>query len=232
MTCLSLLRRDGAALLRRSLLGLLLCCLSALAVAADAGDFFRAINQDNDLAMRSLLAQGMDPNLKNDKGVPGLYLALQEDRLKVARVLLESPRLKPEQRNATDESPLMMAALKGRFDIAKRLIELDADVNKPGWAPLHYAATGGHLKVMELLLEENAFIDAQAPNGSTPLMMAAYYGTPEAVKLLLQAGADLNMRNQHGFSALDLAQQANQANSAELIIEALRRSQRTRPGQW
>lgn len=218
---------------RRSLLAALLFpAVTVGTLAADATEFFRAINQDNDLAMRSLLAQGVDPNLKNEKGVPGLYLALQEDRLKVAWVLLGSPRLKAEQRNATDESPLMMAALKGRLDVARRLIELDADVNKPGWAPLHYAATGGHLKMMELLLDNYAFIDAQAPNGSTPLMMAAYYGTPEAVKLLIQAGADLNLRNQGGFSALDLAQQANRANSAELIVEALRRSQRTRPGQW
>lgn len=218
---------------RRSLLAALLFpAVTVGTLAADATEFFRAINQDNDLAMRSLLAQGVDPNLKNEKGMPGLYLALQEDRLKVAWVLLGSPRLKAEQRNATDESPLMMAALKGRLDVARRLIELDADVNKPGWAPLHYAATGGHLKMMELLLDNYAFIDAQAPNGSTPLMMAAYYGTPEAVKLLIQAGADLNLRNQGGFSALDLAQQANRANSAELIVEALRRSQRTRPGQW
>jgi ankyrin repeat protein len=52
-----------------------------------------------------------------------------------------------------DESPLMMAALKGHTALARKLIARDADVNKPGWAPLHYAATGGHLEMMELLLE-------------------------------------------------------------------------------
>lgn len=204
----------------------------APAWAADAGDFFRAIYQDNDLAMRRLLEIGFDPNTKNEKGVPGLYLALQEDSLKVARLLLDSRRLKPEQRNAADESVLMMAALKGDLAIARELISKGADVNKPGWAPLHYAATKGHLKMMELLLEEHAFIDAQAPNGNTPLMMAAYYSTPEAVKLLIEAGADIKLRNSASKTALDLAQMTNHRNSAELIIEALRRSQGVPRGQW
>lgn len=206
--------------------------LRGTAQAADAGDFFRAIMQDNEGAMRRLLEGGIDPNLKNEKGVPGLNLALSEDSLKVVRVLLASPRLKAEQRSSADESPLMLAALKGHLDIVRRLIELDADVNKPGWTALHYAATHGHLAVMNLLLEHYAFIDAQAPNGNTPLMMAAYYGTPEAVKLLIEAGADLRLRNRAGQTALDLAQRGERANAAQLLIEGLRRSQGVPRGQW
>lgn len=220
------------ATLIRGLPGLLLFAAALPAAAADVGDFFRAIVQDDETTMRRLLARGVDPNSRNDKGVPGLVLALQEDRYKVARVLLDSPRLKPEERNRAGESPLMIAALKGELEIARRLIALDADVNKPGWTPLHYAATNGHLALMELLLEEHAFIDAQAPNGNTPLMMAAYYGSPEAVKLLIQAGADLRLRNQDGRTALDLAQAGNRANAAELIIQGLRRSQGVPRGQW
>ena len=62
------------------------------------------------------------------------------------------------------------------------MASMGADVNKPGWTPLHYAATHGHLAIMDLLLEEHAYIDAESPNGTTPLMMAAHYGTPAAVK--------------------------------------------------
>lgn len=216
----------------RAILLLWLAALAPLAWANDADSFVRAIKQDNDVAMRNLLSRGMDPNTRDEKGAPGLYIALQEGSLKVAQVLIESPRIKVELRNATDESPLMMASLKGYLDIAKRLIEKDADVNKPGWTPLHYAATNGHLKIMELLLEEHAFIDAQSPNGTTPLMMAASYGSPEAVKLLIQAGADLRMRNQKGLSALDFAQGAERANAAELILSALKASAPASRGKW
>ncbi len=215
---------------RRTLLVVASALASPLAWANDADSFFRAIKQDNDLAVRQLLAGGLDPNTRNEKGMPGLYMALQDGSLKVAKVLLASPRLQPEARNPADESPLMMAALKGHRDIAAQLIKLGADVNKPGWAPLHYAATHGHLEIMRLLLEEHAFIDAESPNGTTPLMMAASYGTPEAVKLLIEAGADIHMRNQKGMTALDFARRAERPDSVELIETALRWARQKRGG--
>jgi uncharacterized protein len=120
--------------------------------------------------------------------------------------------------------------MKGQKEIVKKLIARDADVNKPGWAPLHYAATGGHLEVMEILLEEHAFIDAESPNKSTPLMMAAMYGSTAAVKLLLEAGADPTMRNELGLSAVDFAQKGNRRDAADLIAAAIRAQQPK--GKW
>ena len=199
---------------------------------ADTDAFVRAIKQDNDLAIRNLLSRGFDPNTKDEKGTPGLYMALQEGSLKVARVLIDSPKLKPESRNASDESPLMMAAFKGYLDLVEILIKKGADVNKPGWAPLHYAATSGQLKIMELLLEEHAFIDAESPNGTTPLMMAAAYGAPEAVKLLIEAGADLRMRNQKGMTALDFAQKAERKDAVELLTMGLKYTAPGSRGKW
>jgi uncharacterized protein len=83
---------------------------------------------------------------------------------------------------------------------------------------------------MNLLLEEHAFIDAESPNGTTPLMMAAHYGTPEAVKLLLEAGADVAMKNQLGLTAVDFAQRANRRDAAELIAASARAAQPR--GKW
>jgi ankyrin repeat protein len=88
---------------------------------------------------------------------------------------------------------------------------------------LHYAASGGHVAVIEHLLEHSAYIDAESPNGTTPLMMAAMYGTPEAVKALIQAGADPTLQNQLGMSALDFAVQAQRNNSIELMHAGLAR---------
>ena len=107
--------------------------------------------------------------------------------------------------------------------MVKLLVENDADVNKPGWTPLHYAATAGNVPIIELLLENSAYIDAESPNGSTPLMMAAMYGSPESVKTLIQAGADLNVKNQLGLTALDFAVRGNRQNSKELIETGLQR---------
>ena len=82
---------------------------------------------------------------------------------------------------------------------------------------------------MELLLEHHAYIDAQSPNGTTPLMMAASYGSPEAVKLLIESGADIHVRNQKGMTALDFARRAERPDSVELIEAGLR--MRRQPGQ-
>lgn len=185
-------------------------------------DFFAAIKQDDAATVQSLLRRGFDPNARAPDGQHGLYLALREPALKVARVLAEWPDTHLEARNQADESPLMMAALKGHTSFVRLLIARDADVNKSGWTPLHYAATNGHLEIMALLLEHHAFIDAQSPNGTTPLMMAAMYGTPAAVRLLLEAGADVNMKNQRGMSAVDFAIQARRKDAAELIARHVR----------
>ena len=205
---------------------------SGLAHATPADDMERAIVQDNDVSTRRMLEQGLNPNTLNNKGVPVLYSAIQFESYRVAKALLDSPKLDVNQTSPQGETALMMAAFRGQTDLAKRLIERGAAVNRTGWTPLHYAATGGHLKMIELLLEHYAFIDAQAPNGNTPLMMAAYFGTPEAVKLLIEQGADVKMTNQSGKTALDFAQMAKHRNSAELITEALRRSQGVPRGQW
>jgi len=56
--------------------------------------------------------------------------------------------------------------------------------------------------------------------------MAANYGTPMAVKLLLEAGADPMLKNDLGLSAIDFAQRANRADSAEIISTFVRGRQR------
>ena len=193
-----------------------------LSHAGSYDDYFQAIRQDDPATVRALLQRGFDVNTINPAGEHGLLLALRGPSLKVAQVLIGWPRLQAESRSSADESPLMLAALHGLLPECQKLIALGADVNKPGWAPLHYAATRGHVAVMTLLLDEHAYIDAASPNGTTPLMMAAHYGTPSAVKLLLEAGADPMLKNQLGLTAMDFAHRANQLDSAAVLSAFLR----------
>lgn len=193
-------------------------------------DFFVAIKQDDAATLTQLLRRGFDANTIDPKGQHGLNLAVQEPSLKAAQILLAWPKTNVNILNAHGESPLMMAALKGQLEIATALIKRDADVNKTGWAPLHYASTNGHLAIMSLLLDNHAYIDAESPNGSTPLMMAAQYGTAAAVKLLLDAGADPLLKNQQGLTAIDFARRVSRTDAIELISAAVRKRQAT--GKW
>ena len=186
-------------------------------VAGTYDDFFKAVKLDDVQGVYALLNRGFDPNTSDEQGRPALLLALQVPSLKVAEALIRIRQTKVELRNDKDESPLMLAALRGERTLVELLIWRDADVNKTGWTPLHYAASGGHAAVVQLLLDHSAYIDAESPNGTTPLMMAAMYGTPEVVKLLLTEGADRDLKNQLGMTALDFAKQANRKDAVLLL---------------
>lgn len=198
--------------------------------AGSFDDYFSAIELDNAAAVSALMDRGFDPNTVNPQGQHGLIVALRVPALKVVAVLLAQPGIAADARTLQDESPLMIAALRGFFDVCEKLIARDADINKPGWTPLHYAATGGHIQVLQLLLDQHAYIDAASPNGSTPLMMAAMYGSADSVKMLLEAGADSTLKNDLGLSALDFATQANRTDSVSLIAASIRT--RRPKGTW
>lgn len=198
--------------------------------AGSYDDFFVAINRDDSASVKLLLSQGFDPNTVGPSGLAGLFLAIKGPAPKVLEALLADPRLNVETRTAQDESPLMLAALAGMTEVCAQLIALNADVNKPGWTPLHYAATTSQLATVRLLLDNYAYIDAESPNQTTPLMMAAKYGNAQTVQLLLEAGADFQLKNALGLTAFDFAHQAERLDSADLISAAIRAS---RPkGAW
>ena len=198
-----------------------LSSVSALSVAGSYEDFFIAIQNDQVKVVSSLLNRGFDPNTVNLKAEPALLNALNVGALTSAEVLLRHPKIDVNVRNAHGETALMLACLKGHVALAKLLISKQADVNQPGWTPLHYAATGGHVELIQILLEESAYIDAESPNGTTPLMMAARYGSAKATQLLIDEGADLQIKNQLGLTALDFAKQGNRPDALEIISKAM-----------
>lgn len=198
----------------------LMWCMSCNAGSYD--DFFGAIKRDDPSTITTLLNRGFDPNTLSPNGEHGLVAAIRDSSLKAVAALLAWPKLKVEVRTVNDESPLMLAALKGLTELCRQLIELGADVNKPGWAALHYAASNGHLTVMTLLLDHHAYIDAASPNGTTPLMMAARYGSFDSAKLLLEAGADASLKNDLGMSAIDFAKTVERTDVVELIAGYLK----------
>ena len=209
----------------------LLVVVASFSANADSfSDFFRAVRGDNAGAIQSLLKRGFDPNTRDEKGLTGLLIAVREPSPRVIDVLLASPKTDVDSRNASDESPLMLAAIKGQQDLVTKLIARDADINKPGWTPLHYAASSGQVAIMKLLLDKYAFIDAQSPNGTTPLMMAAMYGSIDSVKLLLDEGADSAMKNQQGMTAIDFAKRGNRPDAVEMLSGFTRK--KAGDGKW
>lgn len=211
--------------------GLRAACATALwlaCAAAQAGsyeDFFTRIIRDDAKGIEALVQRGFDPNTLSEKGETGLTQAFKLDSYRAAKGMIALPATQVNLANAKGETPLMMAAIKGQLDLAKALIARGADVNREGWTPLHYAVSapsedGADLKMVALLLEQHAYIDAASPNGTTPLMMAAQYGTRSAVQLLLQEGADPKLKNQQGLTASDFAARADRTEVVTWLAEA------------
>ena len=198
---------------------LVFACINT-AIAGSYEDFFLAAENNDAPVLERLLKRGFDANTPGPKGQSGLLTAIRQNASQAALVLAKWPDSRVDERTADDETALMLAAFHNLLPVAEVLIQRQADVNKPGWTPLHYAATKAHVPMMRFLLENHAFIDASSPNGTTPLMMAAHYGSPMATKMLLEEGADPRLKNHLGLSALDFAQNGPHKSETTPYIQA------------
>ena len=196
--------------------------------AAFAGaydDFFVAIKRDLPQQVELLLKRGFDPNTIDPvRGETGLILALRDDHPAVASVLMKAPGIDLEAKARNGDTALMIAAIKANKVAVQQLIAAEAEVNRPGWTALHYAASVGANEIVQLLLDESAYIDAESPNKTTPLMMAARSGHILTVKLLLDEGADAALKNDQGLSAIDLAKQFNHVDIVDGLTYRLKRA--------
>jgi ankyrin repeat protein len=105
---------------------------------------------------------------------------------------------------------LSWAAFAGARPAAELLLDRGADAD--GGA-LHFAAGGGRLELVRLLLEAGADVNRRDPRtGRTPLHAAVAAGpdgdAPEIVRVLLEAGADVDATTSDGASALDMSRVA------------------------
>lgn len=177
----------------------------SLPARAESVEYFRALEIDNDRTVARLLAGGLDPNTRDERGQVGLYVALRAGSAKCATLLYAHPAISIDEANVAGETPLMMAALRGNLEWTAKLAQRGARINRDGWSPLLYAASGPEPKVVAWLLEQGADVESLAPNGTTPLMMAARYGAEPTVDLLLARGADRKRRNAQGLDAAAFA---------------------------
>ena len=184
--------------------------------------FLHAARFDDLKSIKKLLEQGIDPNVaENDRGETALMLAVREDSYRVFEFLIFHPDINLDARAKNGDTAIMLAAYLGKVDWLSELIFAGAQINQPGWTALHYAAAIGDEQIIAVLLEHSAYIDAESPNKTTPLMMAARKGDLSPVRLLVQEGADLRFQNSQGMTALDFAQDAGMRVVAEYLLHKM-----------
>ncbi|AGO11546.1 AaceriADL244Wp [[Ashbya] aceris (nom. inval.)] len=125
----------------------------------------------------------------------------------VAVSKIVKPR-KGVHRDAGGRTRLQVACDKGKYDLARKLIEEGYDVNdqdNAGNSPLHEAALNGHLEVVKLLIRHGANVNIQSYEmfKDTPLIDASANGHLDVVRELLQHGADPTIVNAKGLTAIE-----------------------------
>lgn len=114
------------------------------------------------------------------------------------------------------------AALEGRTDLVRKMLEEGADVNSADddeRTPLMYAAFNGRNEIIKLLLDLGAKVNSHDISGRTALMMASSGPYPAAVKILLDHGADPNIADrEEKFTALMYAAAEGQTDVVKLLL--------------
>jgi len=151
----------------------------------------------------------------------GFFDAIEEGQRLAVVLFLETP-VSTEIRNSRGWTPLMMAAFRGRDDIAALLIKHKADVNAldlGGNSALHWAAFGGHITCVKQLIQHQAQTDTRNNFGWTPLMQAAARDHLEVVALLIASGVNLNTAANDGYTPLHKAAASGYLNIVKLLLE-------------
>jgi ankyrin repeat protein len=135
----------------------------------------KAAGHNRGAEVKSLLAQGADPNVKLSNGyTPIMLLALHPN--------LDAAAIQALQKAGGD-----INAVDGLGDTA-----------------LEHAARNGAVSEVRVLLARGAKVDIVDAGGNTALMTAAFSGWDDIVQLLLDHSAKVNTQNRYGQTALFL----------------------------
>jgi ankyrin repeat protein len=152
-------------------------------------------------SIRTLLAEGVDPNAPGADGTPALHWAVRVDDLQTAATLLRAGA-DPKVANRYGVTPLFLACSNANVEMMRLLLDAGADPNstdRTGETALMVAARVGLADAVALLLDRGAVVDAKDPSfQQTALMIAVREDRPEVVKLLVGRGADVNTRTRVG----------------------------------
>lgn len=186
-----------------------------------------AVSADRIDIVKLVINNGADPSK-----APRIY----DDNSEMS-VLLKSHGVPSKDINAFDwmgwpPLPYACRGDKGEHpEAVLRLLELGADINvqsSKGKTALHCAAKAGFLKVINVLIENGANIDATDNNGETPLYEAIRSTIKNrekqraALEALLTQGANPNVKNRRGLTPLQAAQQMRRAD-AEKVVALLKK---------
>ena len=189
-----------------------------LLAAAQRGDATAAA-----LAVRA----GANLETRDPRGRTPLLLAVTEDRLAVARLLVDLGA-NPDAFDDQHDTPWLVTGVTGSVDMLEVLLPAGPDLkirNRFGGTSLIPASERGHVAYVRRVVRTDIEINHVNNLGWTALLEAVILGDgsrryQQIVSTLLDAGADPKIADRQGVTALQHAEQRGQRAVARILRDA------------
>ncbi|RGP67986.1 hypothetical protein FLONG3_8321 [Fusarium longipes] len=127
-----------------------------------------ATKSNYSVIVQLLIEAGVDINWKDKSGETALHVAARFGHVECAQIILKGTQDQKADLEATEGTyswtPLHVAAVDGKFNVAELLVEAGADITRldsSGWTAREHAALRGHMDIARLL--ENDTLEAESP---------------------------------------------------------------------
>lgn len=150
-----------------------------------------------------------------------LFEAIAESNNKVIIDLIQTG-VNINQKNASGDTPLIIAAWEGNHELVETLLNAGAKIDtksREKLTALRYAIETNHTKVSHLLIDRGANINAQDSKGKTILMEAILRGNVEIIEKIISKNVNILTEDILGHTALNKAIRCRMIKVAEILIQ-------------
>ena len=209
------------------LLAVLGMTVPAMAESPDWQVMHKAAAANDAQFLERFLYKGVPIDERDRDGRTALLVAVRENSIDAARVLIEAGADVNAKDNIHD-TPYLYAAAEGRLEILRMTLQAGAnlkDTNRYGGTGLIPAAHHGHPETLRELLKTGIAIDHVNRLGWTALLETIILsdGGPvhqDILRQLISAGADVNLADGEGVSPLAHAKRQGFTEMVQMLEEA------------
>jgi ankyrin repeat protein len=160
----------------------------------------RAVLAGNKTIVEKLISNGLNVNIKDNRGWTALHLAAIRGYKDIVKLLLKAGA----DVHAVAEgcsTPLSLASWTGHKTVVEELLVAGANPNNKindGMSSIESAASQGHLELLDLLLKHSSDFEFTGNSGTELLHLAVEFCQPNVADFLIEKGAKFDI-NRRGF---------------------------------